>query len=72
MTKSSRKDRVSKDQWLAQALEVFTREGEPEMRARLFVAYTSNESLMFRFKSKEQARRLRKRCWRLLLCPPQD
>ena len=32
MTKSRRKDRVSKDQWLAQALEVFTREGEPGVR----------------------------------------
>ena len=189
MTKSRRKDRVSKDQWLARALEVFTREGEPgvriealardigvakagfywhfkdradlldqlldywaheytevvtsneallqlpaaerllavmemiwehnlagldlhfhvwarkeakvarkvqqvlrkrldyltsifseagfsgdelEMRARLFVAYTSNETLMFRFKSKEQARRLLKRRWRLLLAPAQD
>lgn len=189
MTKSRRKDRVSKDQWLAQALEVFTREGEPgvrieslardigvakagfywhfkdradlldqlldywaheytevvttneallqlpaaerllatmemvwehdlgaldlhfhvwarkdakvarkvnqvlrkrldylrslfsdagfsgdelEMRARLFVTYTSNEPLMIRFKSKEQTRQLRKRRWRLLLSPPQD
>jgi hypothetical protein len=42
------------------------------MRARLFVAYTSNETLMFRFKSKEQARRLLKRRWRLLLAPAQD
>ncbi len=189
MTKSRRKDRVSKDQWLAQALEVFTREGEPgvrieslareigvakagfywhfkdradlldqllnywsheytevvttndslqtlpaaerllavmemiwehdlagldlhfhlwarkdakvarkvrqvlrkrldylisifseagfsgdelEMRARLFLTYTSNESLIFRYKSKEQANRLLKRRWRLLLSPPQD
>ena len=45
---------------------------ELEMRARLFVAYTSSESLMFRFKSKEQASRLRKRRWLLLLTPPQD
>ena len=188
MTKDRRKDRVSKDQWLAQALEVFTREGEPgvrieplareigvakagfywhfkdradllsqlldywaheytevvttneallqlpaaerllavmemiwehdlagldlhfhvwarkdarvarkvnqvlrkrldylkrlfseagfsgdelEMRARLFVTYTSNEPLMLRFKSREQASQLRKRRWQLLLAPPQ-
>ena len=45
---------------------------ELEMRARLFVAYTSNETLMFRYKSKEQASRLRKRRWRLLLSPAQD
>jgi AcrR family transcriptional regulator len=32
MTKNRRKDRVSKDQWLAQALEVFSREGEPGVR----------------------------------------
>jgi AcrR family transcriptional regulator len=37
---------------------------ELEMRSRLFVAYESNETLMFRFKSRSEVGRLRKKRWR--------
>ena len=37
---------------------------ELEMRSRLFVAYESNETLMFRFKSRSEASRFRKKRWR--------
>ena len=38
-----------------------------EMRARLFVAYESNETLMFRFKTRSEASRLRTKRWRQYL-----
>jgi hypothetical protein len=38
-----------------------------EMRARLFVAYESNETLMFRFKTRSEVERLRKHRWRQYL-----
>jgi AcrR family transcriptional regulator len=37
---------------------------ELEMRSRLFVAYESNETLMFRFKTKSEIQKLQKRRWR--------
>jgi AcrR family transcriptional regulator len=38
-----------------------------EARARLFVAYESNEAIMFRHRSKDEARKLRIQRWKLLL-----
>ena len=45
---------------------------EVEMRARLFLAYEANESLMFRFKTRGQVKRLQQRRWRQYLRLPQD
>ena len=50
---------------------IFTEAGfsgeDLEMRARLFVAYESNETLMFRFKTRSEASRLRTKRWRQYL-----
>ena len=45
---------------------------EVEMRARLFLAYEANESLMFRFKTRGQVKRLQQRRWRHYISLPQD
>jgi len=45
---------------------------ELEMRARLVLAYEANESLMFRFKTRGQVKRLRQRRWRHYISLPQD